>query len=73
MRSPNEHDMRPQTPAPSRRASGYALRSSLGSSLRAQPLMPTECASPRPTPGWSTFQPAQVVHSSTGLDREARC
>ena len=40
------------------------------SSLRAQPLTPSDQGSPglSPTPGWSTFQPAQVVHFSPGLD-----
>ena len=49
-----------------RRASGYELRSA----LRA--FAPLAAAShPDLHAGWSTFQPAQVVHFSTGLDK--RC
>ena len=57
---------------PRRRASGYALRSSLRSSLRAQPLIPSPIRFSRARQGgplfnrrrWSTFRPALTRRSS---------
>jgi hypothetical protein len=49
-----------------RRASAYALRSSLRSSLRAQALIPTRPV--LPSPRWSTFQPALTPGTSSSRD-----
>ena len=62
--SPPSSPDRPAGPAAATRPAATSSARRYAPSLRSQPLTPTPATSTR----WATFQPAQVVHFSTGLD-----
>ena len=57
--------------SPEARASGYALPLVAPLLASREAARPADRGSASPTRRWSTFQPAQVVHFSTGLDTAA--